>query len=153
MFNFKEFNTQQIRSIVNTQCMHITHMYTHILHLNLCNVFCLIARLLNSPIAFHWLRSIGAIEVRHLLVIVKREYSSDDKVTFGHKARLKVVLNYAHACCQKERNEDVEGAEKRKAHGWEWSHLSPHPQTQENDRQVKATVLLLLPIDDVICSK
>lgn len=94
--------------------MHIMHTYTPIFHpKSVCQNMTLIARLLNSPVAFHWLRSVSAVEVWHLLVIVKREYSSDSEVAVGHKARLKVVLNHTHTRCQQGQNKHIEGGGKR----------------------------------------
>lgn len=135
MFDFQEFHTpvRETHSMANLQNVHI------------------IAHLFNSPVASDWSRSISAIKVGHLLVIVKREYSSDDKVAFGHKARLKVVLDHTHTCCRK--NGDAEGTEERKPNDVEWSNLSQHPETPQTDwgeANASPTVLLLPLIDDVI---
>lgn len=56
--------------------------------------------LLNSPIALHWRWFVGAVEVRHLLVIVKREDPPNNIVTLGHKAWMKTVLKCAHFGCR-----------------------------------------------------
>lgn len=56
--------------------------------------------LLNSPIALHWWWSVGAVEVRHLLIIVKGEYSTNNIVTPGHEAWLKAILNLTHLGCK-----------------------------------------------------
>lgn len=54
----------------------------------------------NSPIALHWRWSVGAIEVWHLLVIMKGEDPPNNIVTLGHKAWLKAVLKCANFGCR-----------------------------------------------------
>lgn len=56
--------------------------------------------LLNSPIALHWWWSVGAIEVWHLLVIMKGKDPPNHIVTLSHKAWLKAVLKSAHFGCR-----------------------------------------------------
>lgn len=59
-----------------------------------------IAHILNSPIALHWWWSVGAVDVWHLLVIVKGEDPPDNKVTLGHKAWRKAFVKRAHIGCR-----------------------------------------------------
>lgn len=56
---------------------------------------------LNSPIALHWWWYVGAVEVRHLLVIVKGEYSTNNKVALGHKIWLEGILKLTDLGCKR----------------------------------------------------
>lgn len=95
--------------------MHVMHTYVYTHTFVVQNSALTYPELLpNLPIAFDRLRSMGASEIGHLLIIVEREDSRDDKVTFGHKARLKVILDDTHTCCQKGQNKDFKGTGKRK---------------------------------------
>lgn len=80
--------------------------------------------------------------------MVKGEYSSNDEITLGHKARLKAVLNRAHfGLCFEWRRDAQHRAvkrEKQMKHN-KWTHISR--QLPQNARRATNTANLCVTSD------